>query len=125
MFRIPFRSQLSDFDLKHLESDLGMITDIHPKLHNSPVSPGVVRLDFQSGMFLVPGELQNEWVIEGRTWGDPPQSVIDGWRVHALLAAHHVDPTVTLPPHPHAPPDSPLRPAKRRRFWHRHPREEH
>ena len=53
MFSVPFASMLNDGDIAYLAKTLNLTTHLHPKLHPSPTSPGVVRLDFDSGLFLV------------------------------------------------------------------------
>jgi hypothetical protein len=70
---------------------------MHPKLHDSPTSPGVVRLDFYSGLFLERGPDEGQWVFEGRTWGDPSPSIVHDWHLSAAAAAHQLDPTVAVP----------------------------
>jgi DNA-binding transcriptional ArsR family regulator len=44
MFSVPFASPMSDGDVARLARTLNLVTHLHPKLHNSPTSPGVVRL---------------------------------------------------------------------------------
>jgi hypothetical protein len=100
MFSVPFSSKMSDADIARLTRTLDLVTHLHPKLHNSPVRPGVLRLDFESGLFLMRGANEVEWALQGRTWGDPPPRIVHGWHLRALAAAHQLDPTVTL--HRHA-----------------------
>ena len=71
MFVVPFQTAMSDADIHRLNSVLGMDTHLHPKLRGSPASPGVSRLDFFSGLFLVRGDGPQDWRLEGRTWGAP------------------------------------------------------
>jgi hypothetical protein len=49
-----------------------------------------VPLDFWSGLFLERGGAEGEWVLEGRTWGHPPESVVHEWHVRAALAAREL-----------------------------------
>ena len=97
MFSVPFSSTLSDQLVARLASTLNLATHLHPKLRDSPASPGVVRLDFDSGLFLMRGANEDEWVLEGRTWGDPPEQTVHEWHLGALVAAHQLDPTVAPP----------------------------
>lgn len=52
LFRVPFASAMSDADIAVLTRELDLTTHMHPKLHDSPVRPGVTRVDFYSGLFL-------------------------------------------------------------------------
>lgn len=94
----PFTSHMSDADLARLARNLDLATGMHPKLPNSPTSPGVARLDFWSGLFLLRGATEGNWVLECRTWGDPPPSLVHDWHVRAAFAARQLDPTVEPPP---------------------------
>jgi hypothetical protein len=60
---------MSDLDIARLARVLDLDTHLHPKLHNSPASPGVRRLDFDSGLFLLRGPEDGSWLLEGRAWG--------------------------------------------------------
>jgi hypothetical protein len=75
-----------------------MDTHLHPKLRGSPASPGVSRLDFFSGLFLVRGDGPRDWRLEGRTWGAPAPESVQGWYLVAADAARLLDPTVPVPP---------------------------
>ena len=97
MFRVPFASAMSDADAALLARSSELVTHMHPKLHGSPVRPGVVRLDFDSGLFLERGSSEGRWVLEGRTWGHPTPQDVHDWHLAAAAAAHGLDPTVTLP----------------------------
>lgn len=105
MFTVPFESAMSDSDLHRLTSVLGMTTHMHPKLHPSPANPGVSRLDFFSGLFLLRGERPGEWRLQGRTWGAPAPETVHDWHVVAADAARLVDAGVpVLPRRPRAAP---------------------
>ncbi len=98
LFTIPFASAMSDQDAAFLSRTLNLTTHLHPTLYNSPTSPGVLRLDFDSGLFLQRGPTEGRWVLEGRTWGHPAQSTVREWHLRATAAAHRLDPAVTVPP---------------------------
>lgn len=98
LFQVPFASAMSDPDVALLARTLGLATHIHPKLQNSPVSPGVVRLDFDSGLFLERGPTEGRWVLEARTWGRPSAPIVHDWHLRTAAAAHRLDPTVAFPP---------------------------
>ena len=97
MFAVPFQTAMSDADIHRLNSVLGMDTHLHPKLRGSPASPGVSRLDFFSGLFLVRGDGPQDWRLEGRTWGAPAPESVQGWHLVAADAARLLDPTVPVP----------------------------
>jgi hypothetical protein len=98
LFTIRFKSAMTDADLARLHSGLDLVTYTTPKPAVSGVQPGVVRLDFWSGLFLERGSAENEWVLEGRSWGNPPEPLVHEWHVRAALAAKELDPNVTIPP---------------------------
>lgn len=97
LFAIPFASEMTNRDSGRLAGSLGMSTDLHPTTGPRHDNPGVVRLDHQSGLFLIRGETQGEWTLEARTWGQPPAQSVHDWEVLAAVAARQLDPTVTLP----------------------------
>jgi hypothetical protein len=97
LFAVPFVSAMSDPDIAVLARTLDLVTHMHPKLHDSPTSPGVVRLDFHSGLFLKRGPDERHWVLEGRTWGHPSPSIVHDWHLCAAAAAHRLDPSVPTP----------------------------
>jgi hypothetical protein len=103
MFVVPFQTGMSDVDIHRLSSVLGMDTHLHPKLRGSPASPGVSRLDFFSGLFLVRGDGPQDWRLEGRTWGAPAPGSVHGWHLLAAGAARLLDPTVSAVAAPQPP----------------------
>jgi hypothetical protein len=102
MFSVLFSSTMSDTDIARLARTLNLDTHLHPKLHDSPISPGVARLDFDSGLFLLREAQAGRWVLEGRTWGHPPPQIIRQWHLCAAEAARQLDSTVTVPWRPAA-----------------------
>lgn len=88
---------MTDQDAALLSRTLDIVTHLHPKLHNSPASPGVLRLGFDSGLFLQRGPSEGHWMLQGRTWGHPAPSTAREWHVEAAMAAHELDPDVTIP----------------------------
>jgi hypothetical protein len=114
LFSVRFRSAMSDADLARLAGTLDLSTHMQTKPGVGPISPGVVRLDFHSGLFLLREASGDEWVLEGRTWGDPARSTVHDWHIRAVLAARQLDPTVKLPPRRSvAPLETPTRPVSR------------
>ncbi|MEO8968380.1 MAG: hypothetical protein ABI427_12625 [Solirubrobacteraceae bacterium] len=98
LFAIPFASAMTDHDIALLARILDLATNVHPNLRGSPASPGVARLDFDSGLFLRHDATEGRWVLEARTWGNPPAWIVHDWHVQAAAAAHQLDPTVATPP---------------------------
>ncbi|HEX5309067.1 MAG TPA: hypothetical protein VFW38_08300 [Solirubrobacteraceae bacterium] len=88
---------MSDADIAVLTRELDLTTHMHPKLHDSPVPPGLTRIDFYSGLFLERDANEGHWVLEGRTWGNPPSWFVHDWHIRAAAAARQLDPTVTIP----------------------------
>ena len=97
LFAVPFANAMSDADIAILARALDLVTHMHPKLHHSPTSPGLVRLDLYSGLFLERGPAEGHWVLEGRTWGHPSPSIAHDWHLRAAAAARRLDPTVAVP----------------------------
>lgn len=97
LFEVRFASAMNDSDLDFLARSLDLVTHMHPKLRDTPTSPGVLRLDFESGLFLRRGSADGQWLLEGRSWGHPPPWVVHQWHLRAAAAARHLDPRVTLP----------------------------
>lgn len=97
LFAVPFRSPMGDGDSNRLARALGMAMSFRPKTQPTPTSPGMVRLDFFSGLFLVRGPTDGEWQLEGRTWGTPAGETVHGWHLQAAAAARQLDPSVPVP----------------------------
>ncbi len=114
LFQVPFASAMSDPDIALLVRTLGLTAHLHPKLRGSPASPGAVRLDHYSGLFLERGAMEDQWVLEARTWGQPAPESVHEWQVLAAGAARLLDPVVTFPERrTAASPGYPIRPVGR------------
>jgi hypothetical protein len=98
LFSIPFETSMSDVGLHRLSAVLGLDCDLHSKLHPGVLAPAVRRLDFDSGLFLVRGAGEDEWRLEGRTWGTPAPESVHLWHLWAAGGARLLDPTVSTPP---------------------------
>ena len=97
LFSIPFKSSMTNAELARLQRELDLVTYLSPKPGVSGASPGVVPLDFWSGLFLERCADEREWVLKARTWGDLPTPLVHEWHVRAALAAQQLDPTVQIP----------------------------
>jgi hypothetical protein len=97
LFSVPFKSRMTDEDASRLHTSLELETYLTPKPGVSAVGPGVARLDFWSGLFLEHGPRDGGWVLEGRTWGSPPESLVHEWHIRAAQAAKQLDRDVQVP----------------------------
>lgn len=114
LFEVSFASAMSDSDLALLARTLDMTLHTYPKLRPSPASPGIVRLDHYSGLFLKHGGVEGQWVLEARTWDHPAPKSTHEWHVLAAGAARLLDPSVAFPERPATvSPDYPMRPVGR------------
>lgn len=111
MFEVAFTSAMTDADLAVFHHVLDLSTHMHPKMRPDPNSPGVARLDHFSGLFLERGTGEDQWRLEGRTWGKPAPQTAHEWHLLAAQAARQLDPGVTLPERmPDTQPSTPERP---------------
>lgn len=97
LFAVPFRSAMTAADAHRLAAAAGLACDLRPELRGDTVSPGLRRLDFASGLFLVRGDTDGTWRLEGRTWGHPAPGAVRRWHLWAAAAARALDPGVALP----------------------------
>lgn len=97
LFTVGFESAMTDSDVARLASELDLWSHMDTKLHRSPTSPGVARLDHFSGLFLERGVRDGTWVLEARTWGRPAPTIVHGWHLEAANAARQLDATVHWP----------------------------
>jgi hypothetical protein len=88
---------MDDSQLARLARMLDLSTRISPKLSPPHETPGLARLDHYSGLFLIRGAVEGEWMLEARSWGQPTAQSVHEWHVLAAGAAHQLDPTVILP----------------------------
>ena len=88
---------MTNAHVARLHNELQLVTYLTPKPGVSGAPPGVARLDFWSGLFLERGETEGEWVLEGCTWGHPPESLVHDWHVRAALVAKRLDQAVEIP----------------------------
>ncbi len=91
LFEVPFHSRMDDADVAALGRALDVATHLHPKLHDSPARAGVVRLNFDSGLFLERGPREDQWALEARTWGHPTARTVHAWHLLAAEAARHLE----------------------------------
>lgn len=103
LFEVPFASVMSDHDLALLAGRLALSTRIQPTIRSGHDAarrhdtPGFVRLDHYSGLFLQRGVAEGNWLLQARTWGHPAALSVHEWHVLAAGAARELDPAVSLP----------------------------
>lgn len=97
LFEIRFASAMTTADLGLLHRQLDMTTHVEQKMRPDPNSPGVVRLDHHSGLFLKRRDGKDQWLLQARTWGNPAAQTIHEWHLFAAQAACRLDPKVALP----------------------------
>lgn len=97
LFEIPFASAMRDGDLALLARTLDLSMRFHPKTSPRHDSPGLGRLDRDSGLFLNRGVDEGQWTLTARTWGHPAAQSVHEWHVLAAGGAHQLDPSVTRP----------------------------
>jgi hypothetical protein len=103
LFEVPFASVMSDDDLALLAGRLALSTRVQPTTRpgrdaaRRHETPGFVRLDHYSGLFLQRGAAEGNWLLQARTWGHPAALSVHEWHVLAAGAARELDPAVTVP----------------------------
>ncbi len=103
LFEVPFASIMSDEDLALLAGRLALSTRVQPTIRpgrdaaRRHGTPGFARLDHYSGLFLKRGMAEGNWLLQARTWGQPPALSVHEWLVLAAGAARELDPAVSVP----------------------------
>ena len=92
LFAIAFRGAMDDQQVERLARRLSMTTHLHPKLVGAPAAAASAILDAHSLLLLRGGEREDVWVLEGRTWGEPPAQSVARWQALAHEAARALDP---------------------------------
>ena len=94
LFSIPFRSEMESKDSTVLVRILNLNLCLQPKLRWPAAKPGIRRLDRDTAFVLLYGPEEGTWVLEGRTWGSPPEKFVEAWRREATAVALRLDPSV-------------------------------
>ena len=96
LFQVRFKSAMTDEDAKQLQDALDMTTHLHPK-HPAIAPPlGFAPLPF-GGLYLVRGEGEREWALEGRAWTIPEPAAVREAELEAISAARRLDPNAPDP----------------------------
>jgi hypothetical protein len=97
LFEVPFSSAMGERDAVRLGRLLDLSLRLHPKAQPSHETPGLARLDHDSGLFLTRRAHEGEWMLQARTWGHPAAQTVHAWHVLVAGAARQLDPAVVLP----------------------------
>lgn len=99
LFRIPFHSQMTPrvTSLLSRELDMFLTFDVKAPFPSANQGAGVSRLDHFTGLYLFPGNADDEWLLECRTYGSPSADVAHGFHVNAARVARLIDPSVEIP----------------------------
>lgn len=81
LFSVPFRAEMTPHVKRLLEAELNLTMHWERKVASALQAPGVARLDSGSGLYLLPGETDEDWILECRTFGRPPAQAAHRWRV--------------------------------------------
>lgn len=97
LFRIPFRAQMTPRVTTLLSRELDMFLTFDVKAPSANQGAGVARLDHFTGLYLFPGDADDEWLLECRTYGSPSVEVAHCFHVNAARVARLIDPSVEIP----------------------------
>jgi hypothetical protein len=98
LFSIAFRAEMTARVRGLLRSLLHMALSFDRKAVSAVQGPGFVRLDFFSGLLLLPAGADDEWVVECRSWHPPGSAVIHRWEVDTASVLRLIDGSVPIPP---------------------------
>jgi hypothetical protein len=101
LFAIPFHAAMTPRETRALRSGLDLFLSFQERdAAWGRQANGFARLDFSSGLLLVPGGADGAWVLECRSYGAPSAAVVHGWEVDAASVLRDIDPTVATPARP-------------------------
>jgi hypothetical protein len=98
LFSIAFRAEMTARVSGLLRSLLHMTLSFDRKPVSAQQGPGFARLDFFSGLLLMPAGADNEWVVECRSSHPPGSAVIHRWEVDTASVLRFIDGSVPIPP---------------------------
>jgi hypothetical protein len=98
LFSIPFKAEMTARVRGLLSSLLHMTLSFDRKAVSAQQGPGFVRLDFSSGLLLLPVGADDEWVVECRSSHPPGSAVIHRWEVDTASVLQLIDGSVPIPP---------------------------
>jgi hypothetical protein len=101
LFAIRFRAAMTPRETRALRSGLDLFLSFQER--DAPwgrQANGFARLDFSSGLLLVPGGEDDAWVLECRSYGAPSPAIVHGWEVDAASVLREIDPAVMIPARP-------------------------
>ena len=97
LFSIPFKAEMTARVQGLLRSLLHMTLSFDRKPVSAQQGPGFVRLDFSSGLLLLPAGADDEWVVECRSSRPPGSAVIHRWEVDTASVLRLIDGSVPIP----------------------------
>jgi hypothetical protein len=98
LFSIPFKAEMTARVRGLLSSLLHMTLGFDRKPVSAQQGPGFARLNFSSGLLLLPGAADDEWVVECRSSHPPGSAVIHRWEVDTASVLRLIDGSVPIPP---------------------------
>jgi hypothetical protein len=98
LFSIAFRAEMTARVSGLLRSLLHMTLSFERKPVSAMQGPGFARLDFYSGLLLLPAGADDEWVIECRSSHPPGPAVVHRWEVDTASVLRLIDGSVPVPP---------------------------
>jgi hypothetical protein len=98
LFSFPFRTEMTARVRGVLRSLLHMTLSFDRNAVSAQQGPGFARLDFSSGLLLLPGGADDEWTVECRSSHPPGSAVVHQWEVDTASVLQLVDGSVSLPP---------------------------
>jgi hypothetical protein len=98
LFSIAFKAEMTARVRELLSSLLHMTLGFDRKAISAKQGPGFVRLDFSSGLLLLPAGGEDEWVVECRSSQPPGSAVVHQWEVDTALVLRLIDASVSIPP---------------------------
>jgi hypothetical protein len=99
LFRIPFTAKMTPRVTSLLSGELNMFLtfDVKAPFPSANQGAGVTRLDHFSGLYLLPGTEDDQWLLECRTFGSPSADEAHAWHVNAARVMRQIDPSVEIP----------------------------
>jgi hypothetical protein len=89
-FSIRFTGPLTGQRLALLVSELGLHTTVEPKQRVS-LPMATAQLDPSTGLYLIRGQGEDEWVLECRAYGNPAPAWLRQWRLRAVWVVGQLD----------------------------------
>lgn len=89
-FSIRFKGPLSGRGLGLLVAELGMHTHVQPKQQAS-IAMATTQLDPYTGLYLLRGRTDDDWVLECRAYRDPAPAWLRQWYLRVAWVVGQLD----------------------------------